>query len=217
MRGTKWRGNLVDYQGIVRLLRFARNDNMGVFQRYPLMLKGITYIFHDLLNDMSFNKSCCIYLDMARAYLTYLQKPYLIGEVRSYARSLKAQQVAPRKIYAGDLGLRHVAALTFDEDIGRLEETAVFHGLEMRKQDLFYFAQQSGGVDFLVCRGLKAQEMIQVTHFDLSEEKIRARDTWPPDRDRPLSWFRAHAYHRRLAGCRNSTANKKSATMGMAS
>jgi predicted AAA+ superfamily ATPase len=120
---------------------------------------------------------------MARAYLTYLQEPYLIGEVRSYARSLKAQQVAPRKIYAGDLGLRHVAALTFDEDIGRLEETAVFHALEMRKQDLFYFEQQSGEVDFL----------------------------------RPLSWFHAHAYHRRLAGCRDSPANKKSATMGMAS
>ena len=121
----------------------------------------------------SLRKTFGISLDMARAYLTYLQEPYLIGEVRSYARSLKAQQVAPRKIYAGDLGLRHVAALTFDEDIGRLEETAVFHALEMRKQDLFYFAQQSGEVDFLVCRGLKTQEMIQVTHSDLSEEKIK--------------------------------------------
>ncbi len=127
----------------------------------------------------SLRKTFGISLDMARAYLTYLQEPYLIGEVRSYARSLKAQQVAPRKIYAGDLGLRHVAALTFDEDIGRLEETAVFHALEMRKQDLFYFAQQSGEVDFLVCRGLKAQEMIQVTHSDLSEEKIRARELGP--------------------------------------
>jgi len=28
---------------------------------------------------------------------------------------------------------------------------------------------------------------------------------------------RLHAYHRRLAGCRNTTANKKSATMEMAS
>jgi hypothetical protein len=127
----------------------------------------------------SLRKTFGISLDMARAYLTYLQEPYLIGEVRSYARSLKAQQVAPRKIYAGDLGLRHVAALTFDEDIGRLEETAVFHALEMRKQDLFYFAQQSGEVDFLVCRGLKAQEMIQVTHSGLSEEKIRTRELGP--------------------------------------
>ncbi len=60
----------------------------------------------------SLRKIFGISLDMARAYLTYLEESYLIGEVRSHARSLKAQQVAPRKVYAGDLGLRHVAALT---------------------------------------------------------------------------------------------------------
>ena len=127
----------------------------------------------------SLRKAFGISLDMARAYLTYLEEPYLIGEVRSHARSLKAQQVAPRKVYAGDLGLRHVAALTHDEDIGRLEETAVFHALERRKQDLFYFAQKSGEVDFLVCRGLSVQEMIQVTHSDLSEENAKARELAP--------------------------------------
>jgi len=31
----------------------------------------------------------------------------------------------------------------------------------------------------LVCRGLKAQELIQVTHSGLSEEKIRARELGP--------------------------------------
>jgi hypothetical protein len=33
LRGAKRRGNLVDYQQVLRLLRFARNDNAGVFQR----------------------------------------------------------------------------------------------------------------------------------------------------------------------------------------
>ena len=66
-----------------------------------------------------------------------------------------------------------------DEDIGRLEETAVFHALERRKQDLFYFSQKSGEVDFLVCRGLSVQEMIQVTHSDLSEENAKARELAP--------------------------------------
>ncbi|MBU2520877.1 MAG: hypothetical protein KKD50_01470, partial [Proteobacteria bacterium] len=32
LRGAKRRGNLVDYQQVVRLLRFARNDNTGVMQ-----------------------------------------------------------------------------------------------------------------------------------------------------------------------------------------
>ena len=37
MRGAKRRGNLVDYQYVVRLLRFARNDNIGVLQRSPII------------------------------------------------------------------------------------------------------------------------------------------------------------------------------------
>jgi hypothetical protein len=36
LRGAKRRGNLVDYQHVLRLLRFARNDNAGVFQRFLL-------------------------------------------------------------------------------------------------------------------------------------------------------------------------------------
>ena len=32
LRGARRRGNLVDYQQVVRLLRFARNDNTGVMQ-----------------------------------------------------------------------------------------------------------------------------------------------------------------------------------------
>jgi hypothetical protein len=36
LRGAKRRGNLVDYQHVLRLLRFARNDNTGVLQRSQL-------------------------------------------------------------------------------------------------------------------------------------------------------------------------------------
>ncbi len=32
LRGTKCRGNLMNYQYVTRLLRFARNDNMGIMQ-----------------------------------------------------------------------------------------------------------------------------------------------------------------------------------------
>ena len=33
LRGAKRRGNLVDYQRVVRLLRFARNDIISIMQR----------------------------------------------------------------------------------------------------------------------------------------------------------------------------------------
>lgn len=124
----------------------------------------------------SLRKAFGISLDMARSYLSYLEEPYLVSEVRSYARSLKKQQVAARKIYAGDLGLRKIAALTQSEDIGRLEETAVFHNLEQKGKELFFLSDKNCEIDFLVCDGLKVQRMIQVTHSDLSDKKTRARE-----------------------------------------
>ena len=37
LRGAKRRGNLVAYQCVMRLLRFARNDNTGVMQRSQIV------------------------------------------------------------------------------------------------------------------------------------------------------------------------------------
>lgn len=127
----------------------------------------------------SLRKVFSISLDMARSYLAFLEEPYLIGEVRAYARSLKAQQATARKLYAGDLGLRRIAALTRSEDIGRIEETAVFHALERKGRDLFYLEQGPGEVDFLISRGLAVEEMIQITHSDLADEKTRNRELGP--------------------------------------
>ena len=36
LRGTKCRGNLMSYQYVMRLLRFARNDNMGILPAFFL-------------------------------------------------------------------------------------------------------------------------------------------------------------------------------------
>ncbi|MDI6687614.1 MAG: hypothetical protein QME06_05260, partial [Desulfobacterales bacterium] len=40
LRGVKRRSNLVYYQDVLRLLRFARNDNAGVFQSSLCMVNG---------------------------------------------------------------------------------------------------------------------------------------------------------------------------------
>jgi len=43
LRGAKQRGNLVDYQHVLRLLRFARNDNAGVFQMSRITNRPFPY------------------------------------------------------------------------------------------------------------------------------------------------------------------------------
>ena len=55
LRGAKRRGNLVAYQYVARLLRFARNDNIGVLQRSRLSCQKIKeFIFDDFVKGPSY-------------------------------------------------------------------------------------------------------------------------------------------------------------------
>ncbi len=127
----------------------------------------------------SLRKAFGISLDKARRYLSYLEEPYLVSVVKGYARSLKSQQVSVRKIYAGDTGLRNAASLSPGDDLGRLEETVVFHKLSQAEKEIYCWHDQNREIDFLVCDGLEPTEIIQVTHSDLTDRKTRKRELAP--------------------------------------
>ncbi|MCG7850119.1 MAG: DUF4143 domain-containing protein, partial [ANME-2 cluster archaeon] len=64
----------------------------------------------------------------------------------------------------------------FSEDIGRLAENAVFVELKRHKQDVYYWKNNIGEVDFIVKDGLQPVEAIQVC-WNLDEERTRKRET----------------------------------------
>ncbi|MBU0500356.1 MAG: ATP-binding protein [Gammaproteobacteria bacterium] len=83
-------------------------------------------------------------------YLAYLEDAYLLFPVPIYSRSIRKQQVNPRKIYPVDSGL----ALAFrhgpGKDSGRLLETLVFLELRRCGEEIAYYRTEAGyEVDFL--------------------------------------------------------------------
>lgn len=103
-------------------------------------------------------------MDQIRSYTRYLEESFLVREVPRFSYKVSAQARAPRKVYAIDVGLRNAVAFRYSEDSGRLAETVVFNHL-VRDPDvrIFYF-QGRGECDFLVWRGDRAEQAIQVCY-----------------------------------------------------
>ncbi len=108
-------------------------------------------------------------------YCSYLEDVRLTLFVKKFG-SLKEQMVNPRKIYCIDVGFKTASGFYTSEDLGRIAENLVF--LKLREKQLrdplveIYYWKQKQEVDFIVKRGKKIEEIIQVC-WDVEEAKER--------------------------------------------
>lgn len=112
----------------------------------------------------------------ASAYLNYFQEAFLLMELPQFAYSLKSQHKALKKIYAIDTGLASAVSFRFSEDRGRLIEQVVFLQLKRKQEELYYYKTKKGReVDFLVKKGARQKELIQVT-WSLGDRETAKRE-----------------------------------------
>lgn len=108
-------------------------------------------------------------------YCSYLEDVRLTLFVKKFG-TLKEQMVNPRKIYCIDVGFKTASGFYTSEDLGRIAENLVF--LKLRERQLrdplveIYYWKQKQEVDFIVKRGKKVEEIIQVC-WDVEEAKER--------------------------------------------
>ena len=114
-------------------------------------------------------------LETISYYISYMVEAYLLYAVPIYSPSLKIQSANPKKIYCIDTGLRNAVSFKFSDDIGRLAENAVFVELKRHKQEVYYWKNNIGEVDFIVKEGLRPVETIQVC-WNLDEERTKKRE-----------------------------------------
>ena len=114
-------------------------------------------------------------LETISDYMSYMVEAYLLYAVPIYSPSLKIQSANPKKIYCIDTGLRNAVSFKFSDDIGRLAENAVFVELKRHKQEVYYWKNNIGEVDFIVKEGLQPVEAIQVC-WNLDEERTKKRE-----------------------------------------
>lgn len=132
----------------------------------------------NISNLNSYNKIKNTYgipMDVVRNYTSYLTECYLLHELSKFSYKVGEQQIAPKKIYTTDLGIRNCVAFRFSEDLGRLAENAVFNTLQLSKGELYY-AKDKNETDFLVKKGTKITKAIQVCFSDLEDPKLLERE-----------------------------------------
>ena len=102
----------------------------------------------------------------------------LVG-VKKYSAKSKVR-TTQEKVYAVDVALMNQREDAFvGDNLGWRLETLVLNHLirrsKMEETDVYYLKERSGECDFVVCRGNKVLQCIQVS-YDISEEKTRKRE-----------------------------------------
>jgi len=99
-------------------------------------------------------------------YTEYLESSYLYFLISKFDYSLKKQIVNDKKVYCIDTGIAYNLSFRCSSNSGRYLENIVFLELKRRSKDIFYFSEK-GECDFVIRKGRKIVEAIQVTeHLD---------------------------------------------------
>lgn len=119
-------------------------------------------------------------LDSVERFSRYMETARLILFLSNFSYSTKAQVRSMRKAYSADTGFYFSGGFKFLENIGRVMENVVAVELFRRKtlnpsMELFYYRKDCE-VDFVVKKGQKISELIQVTYAS-SESEIKERET----------------------------------------
>ncbi len=115
-------------------------------------------------------------------YVSYLQESFLISILEKCSFKLKVQELSSKKVYPVDTGLINEVAFQLMDNIGRLMEVIVYLELQRRKSydknkvEIFYWQNyQDQEVDFVIKKGAKIRQLIQVSH-NLDNEMTKKRE-----------------------------------------
>ena len=115
-------------------------------------------------------------LNTIKNYLEFLENVYLFFRIDLFDFSIKKQIYNPSKIYSIDSALSRSVAFKFSQDSGHIYENFVFVEFLRRNKELFYWKSKRGKeVDFLIKKGLKIEEAVQVS-ITLAEYKTKQRE-----------------------------------------
>lgn len=148
-------------------------DSLKNLRELSLFLAG------NIGRPVSFNKLRQMLMlgsvNTVKSYVGHLEASWLYFTINIYSRSVKQQQIAPKKIYCIDNGIVNQVAFRSSDDTGWFLENAVFLQLRRRHQEIFYAKNADGSeVDFLIRKGTKPVQLVQVAatlHHDTTRKR----------------------------------------------
>lgn len=142
------------------------------------------YLVSNVANECSYTSlsrtTRCKSAHTVEKYVGYLEEVFLFFTVRRFSFKVKEQVSSNKKIYCFDNGFVHAKAFKATPDIGKLYENAV--AIELKKAELngrisvYYWKNvQQEEVDFVVKKGLKIEQLVQVC-YDVGNPETKKRE-----------------------------------------
>ncbi|MEW5936399.1 MAG: ATP-binding protein [Candidatus Thermoplasmatota archaeon] len=137
------------------------------------------YLVTVFAGEVSYNKLKNVFglnMETVKNYTEYLRSAYLVFFVDKFSYKLKQQFQTPRKVYCVDNGMIETIAFRVFEDAGRYMENCVAVQLLRQKfneprMEVFYWKDyQQHEVDFVVMRGARVAQLLQVTYASGRDE-----------------------------------------------
>lgn len=144
------------------------------------------YLITNFSNEISYSKLSRIldikHVSTVSNWISYLEQAFLIIKLERFDFKLKQQFVAPKKIYCIDNGIVSSMSFGYSENTGRIMENTVAVQLQRKVAiepalEVYYWKDhQQNEVDFVVKKGPKVKQLIQVTYANERHE-INERET----------------------------------------
>ena len=190
-------GNLEQYMatgGFPEVYKFDRSilpriyDDIvtkDVILRYGIrkkdeLKKFARYLVTNFSNEITYSKLSRIldikHVSTVSNWISYLEQAFLIIKLERFDFKLKQQFVAPKKVYCIDTGIINSISFSTSENKGKIMENIVAVQLQRKYAtehgpEVYYWKDhQQKEVDFVIKKGAKIIELIQVTNASRSEE-----------------------------------------------
>jgi len=137
-------------------VRYGIRDAASLRQLFVYLLSNPAQLFSpSRLTGVAGVKSATTVLE----YISFFEAAYLMHLLPCFAWSVKAQSLAPKKIYAADTAMIKTGAILFSNNHGALLENCVYNSLRIKAgvpgslgdRDIYYFTGKNGGeCDFII-------------------------------------------------------------------
>jgi len=137
-------------------VRYGIRDASSLRRLFVYIVSNFTQLFSpSKLTHVAGVKSPTTVLE----YISHFEAAYLISLLPCFAWSVKAQNLAPKKVYIVDPGIIKTGAVSFSGNFGALLENYVFNSLRTTicaalpygDHEIYYFTDKNGGeCDFIV-------------------------------------------------------------------
>jgi len=167
--------NSIIYKDIIKRYKVRNAKDMEDLAFYLLSNIANEYSYNSLTKISKIKSSHTI-----EKYLGYLEEAFIFFSLNCFSYKVKKQLASNKKIYCIDNGFIQAKAFKLSPDMGKLYENIV--ACELKKKELenelnvyYWKSPQQEEADFVVKKGLKVKQLIQVC-YDISNLETKKRE-----------------------------------------